>query len=213
MEIEDSKKLPDKDHYAVSTYLGGARVHSYAHQIGAVLDLAPTRVLEVGKGPGMVAAALRALAIEVITLDMQSELHPDIVGSVTQIPLADRDVDVSLCCQVLEHLPFDQFATALHELRRVTKVASVMSLPDLTAHHYIKLKLPKLNFSYEISVPRRARRISNGQGPGRFGHYWEIGCEGSSFRDVRNLIARSGWKIDRTWRVPELSWHRFFLLK
>ena len=33
------------------------------------------------------------------------ELKPDIVGSVTELPINDGEFDVALCCQVLEHLP------------------------------------------------------------------------------------------------------------
>ena len=168
-----ASSLPGKGHYSIdSTYFHGGRIHSYAHQIKTVIEQNPSRILEVGKGPGMVAAALRSVGIQVVSMDMQAELEPDLVGSVTQIPVADNSFDVSLCCQVLEHLPFEHFSQALGELRRVTRDALVMSLPDVTPHFYIKLRLPKsLGIDWEFSRPRLRLPVLSESGPGRFGHF------------------------------------------
>ena len=37
-----------------------------------------------------------------------------------------------LCCQVLEHLAFDQLTPALTEIARVARIGGVISLPDVT---------------------------------------------------------------------------------
>jgi ubiquinone/menaquinone biosynthesis C-methylase UbiE len=210
--------LPGKGHYLVkNSYFRDGRIYSYAHQIDTVIEQTPSRVLEVGKGPGLVAAALRSVGVQVTTLDMQAELEPDLVGSVMQIPAPNDSFDVSLCCQVLEHLTFEQFIPALKELRRVTRNALVLSLPDQSPHFYVKLLLPKsIGFSWEFSRPRLRLPVLSAlsqEGPGRFGHFWEIGCKGTTLRRVRSAIISSNWEIVRTWRVPEKTWHRFFLLK
>ena len=89
--------LPGKRHYSVdSGYFNGGRIHSYAHQIETLLAQNPSRILEIGQGPGMVAAAVRSLGIDVVTLDVQAELEPNLVGSVTQIPPPIR-ASMSLC--------------------------------------------------------------------------------------------------------------------
>jgi hypothetical protein len=210
-----SQILPGRSHYSVkSDYFNGGRIHSYAHQIETLLAQGPSRVLEIGKGPGVVAAAVRSLGVEVVTLDMQAELQPDLVGSVTQIPAADRSFDVSLCCQVLEHLPFDEFIPALKELHRVTRDALVLSLPDISPYFYIKLLLPKsIQFNWEFSRPRLRLPTLSWFGPDRFGHFWEIGCKGTTLPTVLDAIRLSDWNVIRTWRVPEKAWHRFFLLE
>jgi hypothetical protein len=206
--------VPDKSHYGAKYILDG-RMFSYAHQIEAVLAFSPKRVLEVGPGPGIVTYALRNSGIEVLTLDVESSNKPDLLGSVTNIPLGDHMVDIVLCCQVLEHLPFDHFLPALHELRRVASIGSVISLPDITPYYYIQVALPlfhrhSIAFSRSllnppVSVP--------GNGFEQHGHYWEIGVKGSQINDVRDAICKGGWHILREKRVDQLSWHHFFILE
>jgi ubiquinone/menaquinone biosynthesis C-methylase UbiE len=203
--------LQGKDHYS-HDYLGKGRLFSIAHQLDSVLSLRPASVLEVGVGTGVAAAALRAAGVLVTTLDLQPELKPDLVGSVTAIPAEAGAFDAALCCQVLEHLAFDQFVLALGELRRVTRLGLVLSLPDVTPHWDLAFALPGV----------RRKRISFSpawfpKGPrpdklSKLGHQWEIGYRGSTLPAVREAIGSAGWRIARSWRVPEKSWHRFFLL-
>ena len=115
-KINVPEQVPGVSHYT-QRYLTGGRLFSFAHQIQSVLDTKAKSVLEVGCGIGYVTNNLRAIGIEVKTLDLQPELQPDVLGSVTDIPLPDDSVDMVVCCQVLEHLPFEEFAKALQQLR------------------------------------------------------------------------------------------------
>lgn len=186
---------------------------SLAHQIDAVVGLSAAEVLEVGIGTGVVAAAIRAAGIPVTTLDVQPELEPDLLGSVTAIPAPDGRFDVALCCQVLEHLPFEEFEQALRELRRVTRSGLVLSLPDVTRYYYCNVKLPKLRARWCWSwsglrlAPIPVDRFHE------TGHHWEIGVRGYPLARVTRAIESVGWRVVRTWRVSELSWHRFFELR
>lgn len=147
----DISKIQGREHYSLDYFRDG-RVFSYAHQIDSVLSFEPKSVLEIGIGIGMVTAALRSVGIKVITLDYQEELKPDIITSVTQIPLEENSIDVSLCCQVLEHLPFDMFESAVRELARVSSKGVVLSLPDITPHYEIRLRLPKFGLYHWTST-------------------------------------------------------------
>ena len=51
------------------------------------------------------------------------------------------------------------------------------------------------------------------QDPEDLEHFWEIGYKGITVRQVCRVVEMSGWKLVRSWRVPEIDWHRFFLLK
>lgn len=185
------------------------RLASYAQQLATVLELRPGNVLEVGKGPGLVSGALRAVGVNVVTLDLRPELKPDLVGSVLEIPSEDGAFDITICCQVLEHLPFSDFQHALGELRRVTRRALVLSVPDITRHFFVRLRLPILKDAFwSCSIPRRKKG-----GPKTEGHHWEIGFPGTSLDEVQKGIQASGWRIHRTWRVTDFSWHHFFLLE
>jgi ubiquinone/menaquinone biosynthesis C-methylase UbiE len=207
--MEDMAKL----YGLASNYLSRGRLASYAHQLAAVLELRPNSVLEVGKGPGLVSGGLRAVGVKVTTLDMRPQLQPDLVGSVVEIPAEAQQFDVALCCQVLEHLPFTEFRRACQELRRVSRRALILSLPDITKHYFVHLRLPVVkNVTFGCSIPR-LKRPPQKVGPVTKGHWWEIGFRGASLADVKRELRASGWKLERTWRVPENAWHRFFLLK
>lgn len=209
---QDVSRVPGRSHYALKYFRGG-RIFSYAHQIDTVLSFEPKRVLEVGAGAGVVAAALRAMGIEVTTVDVQPELEPDIVGSVTELPIDDKAFDVALCCQVLEHLPFDQFVPALRELRRIANQGATISLPDVTRRGFVAAKLPKIRpFRVDWTFPQLWPKAMP---PSRFegsGHYWEIGFRGYPSARVRDAIAGAGWTVASNWRVPELPWHHFYRL-
>jgi len=45
------------------------------------------------------------------------------------------------------------------------------------------------------------------------GHYWEIGYQGVSARDIERISAKIGLSLFRTWRVREKPFHRFYLYR
>lgn len=119
-------------HYWSPHYLTKERVCSYWHQLHEVQALEPATVLEVGPGAGVVTGWLRSSGIETTTLDFAADIAPDVLGPVTEIPLADDAVDVALCAQVLEHLPWDEVPVALAELARVSRRGVVLTVPDVS---------------------------------------------------------------------------------
>jgi SAM-dependent methyltransferase len=120
-----------REHYYSRAYNSKERICSFWHQVDEVLEMEADDALEIGPGSGFVTNWLRKAGVRVTTLDLDPELKPDLIGSVTDIPLGDDEVDAAVCCQVLEHLPFEQAAPALAELGRVTRKGVVISLPDV----------------------------------------------------------------------------------
>jgi len=205
--------VPNRSHYDAE-YVGATRVFSYAHVLAAVNTLHPRTVLEIGVGTGIVSDALRRLGIAVTTVDVEPSVCPDVLADVRRMPFEDQSFDVAVCCQVLEHLPFEDFGDALRELRRVTRGQLVLSLPDQDRYFELTVRLPKLGCrTVAWSLPRlRPRPLP----PARFaemGHHWEIGVRGTPRRRVLGTIIAAGSRVQRTWRVPELPWHRFFVLE
>jgi len=96
-------------------------------------------VAEVGCGEGFVLAALAELlpGVRLTGLDIRPDAlalaatQPGDAGlavaAATHLPWRDASADVSLCLEVLEHLP-DPWA-AVAELRRVTRGAIIVSVP------------------------------------------------------------------------------------
>jgi len=206
------RQIPDSSHYDVS-YVGTARFHSFAHQLSSIIALRPKSVLEIGVGTRITAEALRLLKVRVTTADIAESLRPDIVADVTSMPVEDDAFDVTLCCQVLEHLPFHRFRGAMQELHRVTSRAMVVSLPDQNRYLEVSFHVPRLGRRRFAWSPPRLRPAVLPRG--RFeemAHYWEIGFCGYSLRRTCAVIRQTGWAITKTWRVPGVPWHRFFLL-
>jgi SAM-dependent methyltransferase len=122
----------DASIYRSRAYLTKERLCSFWYQFDEVLTLGPASVLEVGPGPGIVTGWMRDAGLDVSTLDFDEDVQPDVLGSVTKIPLEDAAVDVSLCAQVLEHLPWPDAALAMSELARVSRKGVVLTVPDVS---------------------------------------------------------------------------------
>lgn len=205
-------KVPGRSHYG-REYIAGGRLFSYAHQIHDVLSFNPRQVVEIGPGPGVTRAVLQLADVEVLTVDLQPELDPDILGSVLDIPLDDDACDVAMCCQVLEHLPFRHFTQALRELGRISRLGVVLSLPDCTPHYEVRLRLPLLKPLVWTGSRRRdpgpewKARKRNADG-----HYWEIGYSQYPLALIKRAVDEAGLGLADTYRVPEKPYHRFFKL-
>ncbi len=203
--------LPDPGHYE-DRYTSPARVHSHAHQIASIVESGARSLLEVGVGTGFVPAALRTLGIRVTTLDLEVRHRPDLVGTVTEIPADDDAFEASSCCQVLEHLEIPDVIAALRELRRVTTGRLIVSLPDHTRSAWISIRVPRVvDRSFCVRIPRLRARAMPPERLDRMGHHWELGYEGYPLGRFVQAAAGAGWRLQRTWRVPQLVWHRFFV--
>lgn len=138
------EKQEDKSHYTFSNYIAKSRWNSFWHQIDEIQKLAPETVLELGPGPGIFKAIATHLGIKVETLDIDPELKPDHVASVTEMPFPDGSYDVVCAFQMLEHLPYNVSLKAFREMVRVSKHYVVISLPDAKKYGDIHFKYQNL---------------------------------------------------------------------
>lgn len=198
--------------YRSRNYVGPGRLHSYANQMASVVEAEPESVLEIGKGSGYIQDTLSRFGYKVTTADLSPALEPDIVTDVRDIPVPDGAFDVVACCEVLEHLPFSEFVPALVELRRVARRRLVISMPDVSRDIEASVRMPKFGERHlAISLGFLARPFPTDK-TGRENHYWEIGFRETTLSVVKRQIKTAGWHIERTWRVPQMRWHRFFVL-
>jgi len=91
-------------------------------------------ILEVGCGNGAITNRLSLRDCYVCGLDINQQalecVNVDkIVGNVGILPFKDKSFDLILCCEVLEHLPFQVYPEALKEIERVAKEYIVISVP------------------------------------------------------------------------------------
>ena len=200
------------EHYKTAQYLGTTflRLLSYRMQLRYTLASEPKAVLVVGKGDGIVPSLLEAAGVAVTTLDVAADVNPDILGSVDAIPTRDAEFDATVCCQVLEHLPFDRFDAALYELRRVTRGHLILSLPDVRRFASITIRVPRLHIDFQRTLPRWRTKTMPPDRLKIHGHHWEIGFRGTEYLIVKRTIERCGWMISGVRRIPENPWHTFF---
>jgi Methyltransferase domain len=205
------KPQVDPSHYAGVSYDSKERFISYWHQIHEVASLRPESVLEVGIGNGFVHRSLRELGIGVHTVDADERLAPDTVASVTALPFSAGEFEIGCCFETLEHLPWQQFASAVSELARVARSYVLLSLPDVTPCFRADLSwgLRRRLLSVFCDLPsfRAELHAFNGE------HYWEVGKRGYPQARIRHAFERAGLGVEREFRVRENPYHHFFRLK
>lgn len=181
------------DRFSVKRYNNKYTWMNYWYQTEAVFRTEPSSVLEIGPGNQTVTDVLRKAGIAITTVDVDPELHPDVVASVVELPFLDNSFDTVLCSEVLEHLPYDQFTIALTELRRVSKKHLILGLPNAGAVLEFSMKLPllqRLNLFTKIPFFWKSHVFKSG-------HYWETGKKGFSKRKILNSIKSVGFRVTK----------------
>ena len=204
--LEPGEVQVTTEHYRPEHYDELHRWVSYWYQIQATARAQPRSVLEVGVGSGVFSSYLRnRLRIPVTTFDFDASLQPDIAGDIRVLDLhvPPASFDAVVAFQVLEHLPFSDFAPALAQMARAARKSVIISLP---CHGYmlgLRLRLWKWTWSFGRKISRRARWRFDGE------HHWEIGTRGHSLRRVRAEIA-SVLEIERHYFCADYPYHYFF---
>lgn len=192
------------------SYDSKGRFCSYWHQINEIISLEPENILEIGVGNRFVSNYLKIRNFNIITLDINEELKPDVTGSVLRIPFIDRSFDVVACYEVLEHLPYNEFLKALKEMCRVSRKHAVLSLPDVTTVYRVNIELSRIKPIKKL-IPFPFARQKHHEFGGD--HYFEIGKIGYPLKKIESDIEKSGFKIVTTYRIFEFIYHRFFVLE
>jgi SAM-dependent methyltransferase len=220
-----------KTAYFDPEYLNVSRFTAYGYQVSELVELCPDSILEIGSGNGVVTYALRNSGLNVTTVDNDPDLQPDIIGSVTNLPVASHCFDVASCFEVLEHLPFTAFERAMQELFRVVRRYAVLSLPDGERFYRLEMILP-FRQSATLGSGGRDGRVSGGKrapvnvtgqpgqtacgggGPASgHNHHWQINVRGCSLNRITRIITDTGFQVEKNYRVWERPEHHFFVLR
>lgn len=201
----------DSQHYDFGSYVTFERWLSYRQQIIEVTKLADTAVLYVGVGDGIVPAVLRSQGYSVELFDFDEALKPNYCGSVEAIDeiVGSKASGTVVCCQVLEHLPFDKFRHALRALSNTARTAVVLSLPQ--AHYPVLSIRMRLRMRVYKSIDIYVRKFWK---TWRFDgeHHWEIGAKGYSRSEIDKEIRRH-FEIGSAYIVPNNPYHIFYVLR
>jgi hypothetical protein len=188
------------------------RIESITEQIRLLSYHQCSQVLEIGVGKGLLGHFLGNFPhLRHCGLDIAADLRPHVVGSVLRMPFSDRQFEAVVCCQVLEHLKFEDFLPALREIRRVSRKLVILSLPDQRRRIGLGVCLFRKGwFRTEWGLP--------GSRSGREGmcprHFWEIGhTRQTSLKAVQQHISEAGFTLEERHRLDVHAWHHFFLLR
>ncbi len=201
------KTQVDKAHYLGLAYTSLERWNSYFHQLDLIAKTKGRSVLEVGVGSGVVAQELTRRGFEVTTLDIAEDLKPDILGSVTNIPLPDKSFDVVIAAEILEHIETSDLPQALREITRVAKHSVVISVPQPGYVFSAIIKVPLIKrFSLLFKIPFFWKtHVFNGE------HYWELGKKGTPVSWFLNHAREAGLHLVEKKSFANDPAHLFFL--
>ncbi len=211
-----TKVQVNKEHYNFSEYVSVDRWNSYYYQLTEAMASGNKRILLIGVGDGIVSDLLTKFGCNVTTFDFDKELNPDIVGSVTDIDkILKNKYDVILCCQVLEHIPFDIFAETIKRICDCVNDGGrfILSLPDHYLRWNLRINIPKIpEANIQMLSPRLFQRNWDIDRDGNGEHYWEIGAKGSSKKLVKNILKKY-FKIEKEYLPDGNMYHIFFVLR
>jgi ubiquinone/menaquinone biosynthesis C-methylase UbiE len=206
-QVEISPKAFD-----FKSYIHKKRWNSFYHQIDEVISAGPESVLEIGVGSGILKTIISDyMKMSYKSLDLNKNLSPDFVCSVTDIQIDDNSFDVVCCFQVLEHLPFDSFEAALSEMLRVAKKTVIFSLPN--AERMIKFQITHLWDGVLFKSPffQNRRKISAKN------HFWEINIKGFEIKHllkkIREVGHKKGYTLIKEFRDRDNTYHHFFVMQ
>lgn len=194
----------DIDHWArqldVSNFANAFAQYRDFAELGAV-----QRILVIGPGQGLDTAIFRWRGYEVVTLDIDDRLKPDVIGSAHDLSrFGDKSFDVVIASHVLEHIPPAFLDRVIDELARVAHHALIyLPLPG----RIMRLRLAPgfgghdWSFTFNLFNPfdrpdPETARFCAGQ------HYWELGRPGFRKREVEARFARR-FSMRRAYRNPD----------
>ena len=203
-----------KSHYDFDEYVNLKRWNSYYYQIYEIMHSKYDDILIIGNGDGIVANLLKMFNKKITILDFDENLKPDIVGSVTDIDkLLKKKYDIIVCCQVLEHIPFENFEPVIELFSRYASNKVIISLPNCRYWYNINITLPLLRekkFLFSFKKIFRNSWDINKQGFGE--HYWEIdGLRQWKKKNIEKILKKY-FELEKFYVVKENPYHMFFIL-
>lgn len=194
-------------------YINGALLASLSEQILRVVSYRPQNILEIGIGNGFVSNFLRASGFEVTTFDINSALDPDVVGDVCELDkhFKEKQFDVVLCAEVLEHMPFLESQIAIQKLAYVCRRRCLITLPerqyrivDIQGRVFFRLRR---KFEFDINLFR-----SKPSGDISTAHHWEINhTSKTSMKAIKELFS-TNFELREVSRSRLCAYQYFFVL-
>jgi len=168
-------------------------------------------ILIIGIGDGMLPEILKKLHKNIIvkTVDINLKLHPDYLISIHELSKINRCFDIVICANVLEHLPFRYFRQSLLEIKKVTKLGVILTLPFAGIELLFSFKItPFFQKTFLLKIPYFFKKhLFDGE------HYWEIGTRGYSLNKIKKIIKEVGFVIKKSYFNKDWDYCYHFILE
>jgi hypothetical protein len=152
----------DAAFYEQEELWGAAHIENTEHlrmRYDAIDQLLPAgvrTVAELGSGDGRVlndlqvrrGGALSTIALDRSRVALRHQDRPCVAASIEATPLVDRAVDLALCCEVLEHLPYPIYERARRELTRVADRWILLTVPNRENRRRAAVRCPGCGCEY-----------------------------------------------------------------
>jgi hypothetical protein len=193
-------------------YHGEKRIGQQWFQVHLLAGLPVRRVLEVGPHLGFVTALLDNAGYSVTTLDqVPCKFSRPTCGHIEAdllelTPDKIRAFDLILCCETLEHLPWEKVGGVLRCFRDSGTPYLVTSVPY--EGFQIRLVVDWNLYTFRQSFAFRKGRSLRTFRPRLHGdgHYWEVGYRGYSLKAWEDQLKGAGWRIaKRDFTAPRRS--------
>ena len=213
-----------KDNYAFDRYVLQDRWLSYYYQIKEATSLMEGEICQsyliIGAGDSIVPDVIKRVVLNTIggvdeeqilvdTFDFDSSLLPTYEGDLREIArIVKKKYDCIICCQVLEHLPYDQFEGILRQLKGICNRRFILSLPQHRLPFVIDVETPWFRKALRCYIEKSwVKSIPwNGQ------HYWEVGIRGHRRRDIVEVVSKY-FDVERRYVAFGNSYHFFVISK
>lgn len=210
------KRIPKQkkglDQYSGNNMDTPEQFASYLNQVQLVTKYTKLKgqVLEIGKGLGFLEFYLEKLQYEVITIDYDKSLNPDMLIDITKgVGLVPKSFDTICAFEVFEHMPYVTYLKVLEELKEVTRNKIIISLPVCSVNGYITCKLRKMKFYKSINIPAFWRTDQN---KNLYQHHWEIGIYSYMISKIRKDFNSLDLVIEQEGYVEGNPYHKYFVL-
>lgn len=184
-------------------YYSEKRIVHQWFQVKLLENLPVQRIMEIGPAYGVPTALLANAGYEVTTLDfMERKLLGASSHIIADLWKADPKVysnqDCILCCEVLEHFPFEKSCDLLTKFYKSKVPYLVLSVPynapQLNFNLYINSHTVKKYTAFKFRNSFRSFKKGDPV-DGQLGHQWEIGFKNYPLKKLKNAIKVAGWDI------------------
>ena len=187
MAPTDFNDNPGKRQKEWFRYYSEKRIGHQWFQLHLLKGLAIQSVLEIGPNLGLVSALLTNAGFSVTTMDIlpSQDPRPDIrhircdLNEVNAQSLSGHDA--ILCCETLEHLPWDQVQPTLTKFFSARPKYLIISVPyvgfQIDWRIYLNTFTGRSKFSFKKLNFFRRFKIDTSD---PWGHKWEVGYKGYS---------------------------------